>query len=162
MTTTAPAAADPHAPEGPQQGSFCWDVRADDWGWSPSLYRLHGYAPGAVRPTTAVTFDHKHRDDLHGCVDALHAGMVGDRVVVHEHRVVDLAGAVVPVVMVARASRGERGEVSHVRGFLVPTGPGALGPDEADHHRGRTALLQRLFGIERATARVLAARTLPL
>ena len=137
-------------------------MAADDWGWSASLYRLHGYEPGEVRPTTAVTLNHKHREDLHACVDAVHAGIVSDRVIVHEHRVVDLRGVVVPVVMVARATKDQSGEVSHVRGFLVPTQEGELGPDEPDHHRGRTALLQRIFGIERAAARVLAGRTLPL
>ena len=146
----------------PTQGSFCWDVAADHWGWSPSHYRLHGYEPGEVLPTTAVTLDHKHHEDLHACVDAVHAGIVSDRVIVHEHRVVDIRGTVIPVVMVARATKDERGEVSQVRGSLVPTQPGELRPDEPDHHRVRTTLLQRLFGIERAAARVLATRTLPL
>jgi hypothetical protein len=100
--------------------------------------------------------NHKHREDLHGCVDAVHAGIVVDRVIVHEHRVVTLRGETVRSSWWRERSRTPAGR--HVRGFLVRTGAG----DPEDRHRGRTALLQRTFGIQRATAQVLASRTLPL
>lgn len=137
-------------------GRFSWDVARGAASWSDSVYRLHGYPPGEVHPSTALTFRHKHPDDLYECVDALHAGLLTRRLIVHEHRVVDTAGQVRPVVMVARERRSEDGAVRTVHGMLLPTDgePGTADGSDA-------ALVATAFGVSGAAARVLAAAALP-
>jgi len=34
-------------------GRFSYDVAADQWDWDAEVYRIHGFVPGEVRPTTA-------------------------------------------------------------------------------------------------------------
>ncbi|MCM6779089.1 transcription antitermination regulator, partial [Nocardia sp. CDC159] len=51
-------AADPSSsdvPElgGPAVGGFRFWFATRRWEWSPEVYRLHGYAPGQIEPTTA-------------------------------------------------------------------------------------------------------------
>jgi hypothetical protein len=138
-------------------GRFSWDVARGEASWSDSVYRLHGYQPGEVSPSTALTFRHKHPDDLYECVDALHAGMLANLLIVHEHRVVDVTGQVRPVVMVARERRSEDGAVRTVHGMLLPAdgAPGAAG-DPA------IATVRAAFGVSEAAARVLVAAGRPL
>ena len=100
-------------------GRFTWEITRGRAVWSDSVYRLHGYEPDEIVPSVALAFSHKHPDDLHGCVDALHAGMLRDQLVVHEHRVLDLQGEERPVVMVARGRRDATGRVQTLHGFLL-------------------------------------------
>ena len=101
-------------------GRFRWDVENGTTEWSESVYRLHGHRLGRMVPSAAVALGHKHPDDLHGCIDALHAGMLANRLVVHEHRLVDTAGRVRQALMVARPVCDRAGVVKQLCGFLLP------------------------------------------
>ena len=139
-------------------GRFAWEITRGRAVWSDSVYRLYGYEPDEIVPSVALAFTHKHPDDLHGCVDALHAGMLEDQLVVHEHRVLDLRGDERPVLMLARGRRDSAGRVQTLHGFLLavecadePALNGAPG-------RSATALLEAVgstFAVSEAAARVL-------
>ncbi|MEU4317817.1 PAS and ANTAR domain-containing protein [Nocardia fluminea] len=44
-------------------GRFTFWFTTGRWEWSPEMYRMHGYAPGEVEPTTELLLSHKHPDD---------------------------------------------------------------------------------------------------
>lgn len=45
-------------------GRFRYDVGSGSWWWSEELFRIHGFAPGTVVPTTELLLSHVHPDDL--------------------------------------------------------------------------------------------------
>lgn len=146
-------------------GRFSANISGGTAVWSDSVYRLHGYQPGQVRPSTALTFHHKHTDDLRSCVDALHAGMLANRLIVHEHRLVDAAGEVRPVVMIARPVTDGACGLRQFRGFLLPTSVDWNSADDPTRRRGAAPLVPVLmgsFGVSEPAARVLLAARRPL
>ena len=133
--------------------------------WSDSVHRLHGYRPGQITPTGALTFDHQHADDLRGWVDAVHAGILGNRLIVHEHRLIDAIGEVQPVVMIARPVADGQGGIRQLCGFLLPTKVSWGSADDPTLHRGAAPLIPVLmdsFGVSEPAARVLLAARRPL
>ena len=102
---------------------FVWTVPRDAWWWSSGCYAVHGYRPGEIEPATARFLSHRHRDDLYDYVDALHRAAMRAGVVVFEHSLVDVHGMANPVVLLARSFDADDGEVSTVRGELLPIGP---------------------------------------
>jgi len=163
MTSLAHPAA-PVLPGLDDYGRFAWNIARGTAVWSDSVYRLHGYEPGQVAATSALAFQHKHPDDLYACVDALHAGMVEDRLIVHEHRLVDARGEIRPVVLIGRPVRDGRGRVRHLRGFLLPadvqTGTGGSTPLLGAG--SLTPVLMTAFGVSRPAARAVLRARRPL
>src|SRR5689334_8673888 len=47
-----------------QVGAFRHDLDEDEWCWSDEVYRIHGYEPHAVRPTSDLWLSHIHPEDL--------------------------------------------------------------------------------------------------
>jgi len=121
--------------------------------WSDSVYRLHGYEPGAATLTTSLVLGHKHPGDLHGYVDALHAGMVHDRLIVHEHRLVAADGRVQPVLLVARPVQDTLGTTRTLHGFYLSTAC----DHEGGHARPSSSarLLAGEFGLTAPAAELL-------
>ena len=145
-------------------GWFGWNIARGTAVWSPSVHRLHGYEPGAVVPTSALMFHHKHPDDLYGCIDAVHAGMVENRLAVREHRLVDAHGQTRSVVMVCRPVSDRQGRMRNLRGFLLPTDAGLprqAGPP-GDGRAPLTRLVADVFEVGEGAARVLLAARRPL
>ena len=144
-------------------GWYSWNIGRGSAIWSESVYRLHGYEPGQVVATSALTFHHKHPEDLHECVDALQVGMLTQRLIVHEHRIVDAQQQVRPVVMIARAVTDDRGHARNLRGFLLPVDSRLADEDTA--HRGSAPLvplLMKAFQVSEAAARVMLGCRRPL
>lgn len=56
------AARDDHI-NGSTIGRFRHVVSSDTWEWDDEVFRVHGYEPGAVVPTTALVLASKHPDD---------------------------------------------------------------------------------------------------
>lgn len=50
-------------PQGRQTGRFSFDVVTGKWDWDDDVFRIHGYEPGSVEPTTEFVLSHKHPDD---------------------------------------------------------------------------------------------------
>ena len=146
-------------------GRFSWNITRGTMIWSDSVFRLHGYQPGQVVPSAALGFAHQHADDLYGCVDALHAGMLANRLIVHEHRLVNSGGEVRPVVLIARPVVDGEGRGRQLCGLLLPANASPKTADDPTRLRGGAPLipvLMRAFGVSRPTAHVLLAARRPL
>ena len=39
-------------PHGRQTGRFSYDMTTRKWDWDDDVFRIHGYEPGSVEPTT--------------------------------------------------------------------------------------------------------------
>jgi PAS domain-containing protein len=52
-------------------GALRYRPATDHWWWSDEVFRLHGFEPGEVVPTTAMIAAHQHPDDRDGCTDTL-------------------------------------------------------------------------------------------
>ena len=50
-------------PHGRQTGRFSFDVLTGKWDWDDDVFRIHGYPPGSVEPTTELVLASKHPDD---------------------------------------------------------------------------------------------------
>lgn len=50
-------------PQGRQTGRFSYDVLTGKWDWDDEVFRIHGYEPGTVEPTTELVIASKHPDD---------------------------------------------------------------------------------------------------
>ena len=44
-------------------GRYRYDLATQVWWWSDEAFRIHGFDPGEVVPTTALVLAHKHPDD---------------------------------------------------------------------------------------------------
>jgi hypothetical protein len=146
-------------------GWFGWNIARGTAVWSESVHRLHGYEAGQVIPSSALTFHHKHPDDLYGAIDALQAGMVENRLVIHEHRLVDAHGQTRSVVMICRPVSDHQGRMRNLRGFLLPTDAGPhpkVGGAFGDGRAPLIRLLEDVFQVSEPAARVLLAVRRPL
>lgn len=46
-----------------QTGRFVFHVATTTWEWDDDVFRIHGYQPGEVEPTTELIMHHKHEQD---------------------------------------------------------------------------------------------------
>jgi hypothetical protein len=100
-------------------GSFKFYFVGQRWEWSDEVARMHGYEPGAVRPTTELLLSHKHPDDRRMVQDLLdHALHTGDSFS-SRHRFIDTRGVEHDVLVVADRMYDDRGAVIGSSGYYV-------------------------------------------
>ncbi len=73
-------------------GPFRYDVATDRWWWSDEVYRMHGFEPGEVVPTTAMILAHKHPEDRERYAGALTTTALLGGSFASVHRIVDAQG----------------------------------------------------------------------
>ena len=100
-------------------GHYSFHVRDEHWEWSPEMYRLHGFEPGEVVPTTALVMRHKHPAE-----SEVGRGQIAEAVRSGEpfsfrQRIVDAAGHIRTVVIVGAGVKDAAGQVVEVRGYMV-------------------------------------------
>jgi hypothetical protein len=100
-------------------GSFCFWFADQRWEWSDEVFRMHGYEPGAVTPTTELVLSHKHPDDRPAVQDLLDRVLHTGGSFSSRHRFCDTAGEVHSVVVVADRILDETGAVVGTRGYYV-------------------------------------------
>ncbi|HEX6878647.1 MAG TPA: PAS and ANTAR domain-containing protein [Nocardioidaceae bacterium] len=101
-------------------GEFSYDRREQRWEWSEEMYRIHGFVPGEVVPTTALLLRHKEpgagtvgREQVMGAIES-------GKPRAFWHRIVDAAGRVRSVVTVWKGIRDEgTGEVVRIQGYMM-------------------------------------------
>lgn len=119
-------------------GEFTYDVTADRWWWSDEVYRIHGFEPGEVVPTTAMILAHKHPDDRERVAGALVSTSLLGGTFASLHRIIDAHG-------------DER--VLAVIGDAHPSGPGARVTEISGHFIDVTAAVRSLAA-EEATRQI--------
>ncbi|BBC98511.1 ANTAR domain-containing protein [Streptomyces griseofuscus] len=100
-------------------GVFIHRVKDGTWWWSDEMYRLHGYPPDSVEPTSELLREHQHADDRERVGKALAAVREDGKPIGCYHRIADASGKEHAVVMVADARSDDAGGVVTVRGFVV-------------------------------------------
>ena len=124
-----------------ETGAFRYDVTTDHWWWSDEVYRMHGFEPGEVVPTTAMILAHKHPDDRERYAGALTSTSLLGGTFASVHRILDAQGT-------------ER--VLAAVGDAHPSGPGARVTEITGHFVDITAAV-RLLAADEATRQIRQA-----
>jgi PAS domain S-box-containing protein len=103
----------------PAVGSFRFWFATRRWEWSPEVFRMHGYTPGAVEPTTELMLEHKHPDDRNDVADRITRALELGESFSSRHRFLDTAGNVHSVMVVADRIHDDAGEVVGTAGFYI-------------------------------------------
>ncbi|MEU0599953.1 PAS domain-containing protein [Streptomyces sp. NPDC006393] len=99
-------------------GAIVHRVKEDIWWWSDEMYRLYGYAPNSVEPTSELLREHQHLDDRECVGKALAAVLTDGQPFGCYHRTADASGNEHAVVLVADGRTDDTGKVVAVRGFV--------------------------------------------
>jgi hypothetical protein len=100
-------------------GPFSYSVVDGSWWWSDDLYRMHGFEPGEVVPTTELLVAHKHPDDAAVATTiTLNAFSSGEPFALW-HRIIDARMRTRFVVSVGEGVHDEDGKLVEVRGYMV-------------------------------------------
>ncbi len=103
-----------------QIGQYRLDLSTGVWWWSPETYRLHGFEPGDVVPTTALVLAHKHQDDRERVRQVLDEARLTGEPFSSVHRIMDAHGGERFLVVVGQGRRDrETGEVCELVGYFV-------------------------------------------
>ena len=103
-----------------QTGAFRYDVTADRWWWSDEVYRMHGFEPGEVVPTTAMILAHKHPADRERYAGALTSTSLLGGTFASLHRILDAQGDERVLAAVGEAHPSGTGvRVTEITGHFV-------------------------------------------
>lgn len=100
-------------------GSFSYTIATGQWWWSDDLYRIHGFEPGDVVPTTDLLVAHKHPDDAAVATAIILNAFTSGEPFALWHRIIDARLRTRFVVSVGDGVRDENGELVEVRGYMV-------------------------------------------
>jgi hypothetical protein len=111
-------------------GPFVYNVVSKSWWWSDDIYRIHGFEPGDVVPTTDLLVAHKHPDDAAVATAIILNAFTSGEPFALWHRIIDARLRTRTVVSVGDGVRDESGTLVEVRGYMV---------DVTGSKRGQTA-----------------------
>ncbi|MFC8045840.1 PAS and ANTAR domain-containing protein [Nocardia sp. NPDC057353] len=100
-------------------GAFTLWFAQQRWEWSPPVYRLHGYTPGEVEPTTELVLAHKHPDDRDHVAELIARTLRDGEPFSSRHRIIDTAGAEHAVMVVADRLRDDAGALVGTSGYYI-------------------------------------------
>jgi hypothetical protein len=101
-------------------GQYRVDLATDTWWWSAETYRLHGFEPGDVVPTTSLVLAHKHPDDRDRVRDVLERARRDGAPFSSLHRIMDARGRERVLVVVGQGRRDrDPGQVVELLGYFV-------------------------------------------
>ena len=100
-------------------GSFTYQVATRQWWWSDDVYRIHGFEPGDVVPTTDLLVAHKHPDDAAVATAMILNAFSSGEPFALWHRIIDARLRTRFVVSVGDGVRDDDGELVEVRGYMV-------------------------------------------
>ncbi|MEV6095622.1 PAS and ANTAR domain-containing protein [Nocardia sp. NPDC051981] len=103
---------------GPRTGSFRFWFATRRWEWSPELYRMHGYTPGEIEPTTEMLLAHKHPDDRDKVAETIARSVELGEPFSSRHRFIDTHGVEHQVMVVADRIL-DQGRAVGTAGFYV-------------------------------------------
>ncbi|MGW8565394.1 PAS and ANTAR domain-containing protein [Isoptericola sp. NPDC055881] len=112
-------------------GRYRYDVAADRWWWSDEAFRIHGFEPGDVVPTTALLLAHEHPEDRDHVRRVLEQARISGEPFASVHRIMDASGTERTLAIVGEGRHdGGAGDVTELTGFFVDmTAPVALRAD---------------------------------
>lgn len=146
-------------PDGPAFGTFRHDLDRDEWRWSDEVYRIHGYEPLAVQPTSDLWLSHIHPEDLDRSLQHFTGVRTYGRPFSNYHRIIGADGKCRLVLTVGEASTANtpRGiTLAAVTGYMIDlTEPvGATSSEAVARSAARRAVIEQAKGIVMATYQV--------
>ncbi|MGQ4614831.1 ANTAR domain-containing protein [Nocardia sp. R7R-8] len=103
----------------PAVGSFRFWFATRRWEWSAEVYRMHGYRPGEIEPTTELLLAHKHPDDRTHVAETIERAVDRGETFSSRHRFIDLSGQEHTVLVVADRILDDTGTAVGTSGFYV-------------------------------------------
>jgi PAS domain S-box-containing protein len=103
----------------PQVGGYRFWFHDQRWEWSDEVYRMYGYEPGSVVPTTMLVMSHKHPDDRDDVEDLFDRARYSGGSFSSRHRLRDTAGQEHSVIVVAERILDETGAVVGASGYFI-------------------------------------------
>ncbi|MET9024213.1 PAS and ANTAR domain-containing protein [Nocardia sp. NPDC004168] len=103
----------------PAVGSFRFWFATRRWEWSAEVYRMHGYRPGEIEPTTELLLAHKHPDDRTHVAEIIERAIDRGETFSSRHRFIDLSGQEHTVLVVADRILDDAGTAVGTSGFYV-------------------------------------------
>lgn len=100
-------------------GTFRFWFADQRWEWSDEVALLHGYQPGTVVPTTELLLEHKHPEDRAQVADTLARTIENAQPFSSRHRIIDTAGEVHHVIVVADQMTDETDTVIGTSGYYI-------------------------------------------
>ena len=135
----------------PGTGQWRYDLATGAWWWSPETYRIHGFEPREVVPTTDLVLAHKHPEDREAFAQLLEAARATGAPYHSLHRIMDARGRERVVFLTGQGRRDPgAGQVVELMGYLVDATATVADRAEAlagDHIRAAAA---HRGGIEQA------------
>jgi hypothetical protein len=98
---------------------YCYTCVSDTWWWSDEAYRIFGFAPAEVVPTTDLILRHLHPDDRDSAVDWGRRGLAEREGFCLWLRVVDAHRKVRHVLAFGEGAWDEAGTLTEVRGSFL-------------------------------------------
>ena len=103
----------------PAAGSFRFWFTGSRWEWSAEIYRMHGYVPGEIEPTTELLLAHKHPDDREHVAEAIARSADQGEPFSSRHRFIDIHGCEHSVMVVADRILDDEGHPVGTSGFYI-------------------------------------------
>ncbi|MCX4098579.1 PAS and ANTAR domain-containing protein [Nocardia sp. alder85J] len=103
----------------PTVGGFRFWFTSQQWEWSPEVFRMHGYTPGEIEPTTELLLAHKHPDDRHHVAEAITRSIDQGEPFSSRHRFLDAGGDEHTVMVVADRLFDDTGRPVGTSGFYI-------------------------------------------
>ena len=100
-------------------GRFRYEAAEDRWWWSDELYRIYGYEPGDVVPTTEMLVSHLQPEDRHRAVERLVTVLAREKPVGTCFRITDAHRVAHTLVMVGTARHDPVGQLIRIDGDLI-------------------------------------------
>jgi PAS domain S-box-containing protein len=117
MTSDPPVAAT-RAPHAALVGRFAHRPDADEWWWSEGMYRIHGFEPGEIVPSSALVRSHVHPDDRAAAEESRREALERGEPFSFVHRITTAAGRD-RVVVAAGHLEHEDDETPVIVGHLI-------------------------------------------
>lgn len=138
-------------------GPFRYNVPARTWWWSDDLYRIHGFEPGEVVPTTDLLVAHKHPEDAAVATAIILNAFTSGEPFALWHRIIDARMRTRTVVSVGDGVRDGSGRLVEVRGYMVDVTGSKRGQTARDIDEAVRRSAESRGAIEQAKGMLMAA-----
>ncbi len=105
------------APHAALVGRYTYYPDTDEWWWSDTMFRIHGFEPGDVVPTTDLVMRHLHPEDVEAAWESREQAVDRQEPFSFLHRIVTAAGQ--PRVVIAAGHLDTDGERPVITGHLI-------------------------------------------
>lgn len=122
----------PATPSTEPPGLFRFEIATATWWWSHETYRIHGFEPGEVVPTTALVLAHKHPDDRDRFQAAFEGALLTGEPFTSVHRIMAATGVERLVAIVGYGRHDADGRLSGLQGVFLDLSPSVRRAASAD------------------------------